>query len=351
MAPVQDKTSFKKMFLVDENLFNKMKQQQVTNNVSSDESVPTLSAPAAITTEPELQQQQQEQTQTAADDKIHENDVVIQPNSNPTNPAPESAETAEEQAPLPSRDVTGGELTPAKPKLTVNYQDQGGDMIQDKPAEAVATRPSQSDACKSACRLCGKEVSNLTALNDHFSQEHNNVITKYPECKVCRSFFENQTLLDKHVERVHDSDNRRGIKRKERGEDYDSEDNEINDLVDIDKEEKVAPPKKKKAKNKQDLVLVADSDGMFSCNSCDKRYVRKHNLINHMTKVHANGGNNGNNQKISLNDALTYERGPRKRKISPISYDNNGDNVNNDDDDDDPFAKRMKMLKARRGRR
>ena len=346
MAPVQDKTSFQKMFLVDENLFNKMKQQQVTNNVS-DDSVPTttLSAPAAITTEPEPElQQQQEQTQTA-DDKIHENDVVVQPNPNPTvptNPAPESAETAEEQAP-PPRDVTGGELTPAKPKLTVNYQDQGGDMIQDKPAEAVATRPSQSDACKSACRLCGKEVSNLTALNDHFSQEHNNVITKYPECKVCRSFFENQTLLDKHVERVHDSDNRRGIKRKERGEDYDSEDNEINDLVDIDKEEKVAPPKKKKAKNKQDLVLVADSDGMFSCNSCDKRYVRKHNLINHMTKVH------GNNQKISLNDALTYERGPRKRKISPISYDNNGDNVNNDDDD--PFAKRMKMLKARRGRR
>ena len=366
------KTSYKKMFLLDERLYNKLTKNLDqtdggdgggSNENAAQETetvVPSLTPPAPppAPSPPPPPPTPSPAPAPADNVKLHANDVLIQPEEaqdlvGPVEqPAEESSNT---------KDVTpGGQFTPAKPpnRVTVSAGSPGStsmmedtQLLKDK-ATAVssnhdddnhghadqtlagpvptAVRPQEKDACVSRCQICGKEVSNLTNLKQHFELDHQqDTIQKYPECKLCEAFFPTKVLLSKHVERVHGAGGKRGIKRKHEYNADDADDiviegdgDKVNVNNDTDDDEdaqivslidnatsRVKRPVKKRLKPAP--TAPAPTAQRKLCKVCGKAYKFDKTLNNHMIKAHGVGASS---------DSGGQERGGPGPSLRPRSH-------------------------------
>lgn len=364
-------TSFKKMFLLDEKLFNKLTTQSQPTGASADAGAAggSILPPAPMPPPP---------PPPSPDDKVHENDILIEPTAGG---AVGDAATGPDQVVMESssRDVTGDRhLSPAAPapgksKLTIEspqaenlMQDlsdktpppgPGGSTDPPQPsspsAAAGVSKPSETDACTTNCQLCGEEVSNLSALNDHFGQVHsssNKILEN--ECKICKVYFDTKYQLHKHIEKVHEHQQNT---RKRKLDDDDDDDDEFvidddDDVDDDDFDSLIRQPVKKKSRGEGVSSRVSTGGGgaVFSCKLCNKVYKKKQTLENHMRTKHQVDDNvekaradvDGDDAQ-PLANMFQRARAGGKRKIFDITG-------GASEDDSELAMKRLKRLKQRK---
>ena len=386
MVGRKEKTSFKRMVLLEEKLFHKLTKDN--SNRDSAQSNPNLDNAAAPGVSSSSIDPLMSEDGNGGGDRVHANDILVTENPQDI-PLPPSPSPPEDRT---KRDVTDPAPIqpppppppPPPPKLVLQDNPQATNTMTDlerpapappaapsaAPSEAapgagvgaspaaaataplssdptglVSTQPRLEDTCQSTCKICGDEISNLTSLNEHYQQAHDEAKIVENQCRVCELYFPTKAALKRHIDKYHTQTSFNSRKRKFKqvvdigdiGDDDDDDDdydydgnNDDNKVEDTEIESLAAPkpPKIAKRRNKSSTLF---------CPKCNKQYKLQWRLNKHMKSAHGEGGSNvdsgdgagGGARSGAVGvgddddgiDSIFKERPSNKRKILVASQD------------------------------
>ena len=338
-------TSFKRMFLVDEPLYNRLSanykelsqttdgppgnETQETNveagggsggggtdggtseeyavsvnNGDNDNAATTTTAPPSSSSQQELP---------------HSNDIFVE--TNPVVAATSTPAVEEQQGKRRSilkvaNEQEKDQIVDYIPTATATTPPTATESQEGAAAAAAPTSntPYQiREICKSTCRLCDQEITNLPELEKHYNENHQqhqqqqqqqqeNSQSSMFECKVCTAFYPDEETLNKHIRNVHENPRKR---KYGSGELLDSEEEQLENL--IEKSPIAVKPAKKKPK-------VAKE---FPCKFCGRLFKTKTTASNHEKAVHADMFNVDSEANVNSRPQRSS-----KRKINYADSDN-----------------------------
>ena len=332
-------TSFKRMFLVDEPLYNRLFANYKELSQTTDGP-----GPGNETQETNVEAEggggggggtdggTGEEYVVPVNDADNDNATTAPPTSSSQQELPHSNDIFVETNPVVAATSTPAvEEQRGKRSILKVANEQEKDQIVDYIPSATATTPptateSQEETaapasntpyqireiCKSTCRLCDQEITNLPELEKHYKENHQqqqqqqqeNSQSSMFECKVCEAFYPNEETLNKHIRNVHENPRKR---KYGSGELLDSEDEQLENL--IEKSPIAVKPVKKKPK-------VAKE---FPCKFCGRLFRTQRTASNHEKAVHPDMFNV--DSETNVNSSSRPQRSS-KRKINYADSDN-----------------------------
>ena len=357
------------MFLMDEPLFTKLMPTAEPNydnqeDESADEGVDDVAPPVAPT------------PVNIDDDAPHKNDILITPpgqlddsqnqtgseelNSTslppatpstppppptPTTPAP-TTPAPTTPAPTPSTPSPPSPPplstpTPTTPPRTPATPQQSTNEIIDP---ASHSNFDVGTICKSTCRICDEEVSNLKEMEKHFKDNHqhqedqdNDEVeqTLMHECKICEGWFRTPEALAEHVDMYHDTDSK---KRKRMSVDTGDEEELFRDII-----RRTPTPEPKKIKITQ--TQKPKAKGKIKCQFCERQFKSKGAHTNHVRAVHKNVNNDEEFGDLDLDKVvgISRTRGGRGRGEKRKYDTNENDDNYNTMDENGPLSKKRRF--------
>ena len=395
------RTSFKRMFLVDEKLYNKLNNLPVSNNNNKstiNESPPppliTTSAPTLTNLEMNRDHEDEDEDDSSnmladqnnptisSDATAHENDIMVGPitsnttdetdntyNQDPmldkdgnsyanlssytpnmqqqkltiSNPMAKAKIVDLKKRPVSKKDIN---ILPQQMQQQQNLSHQEHNRIPFDDEDNDDNVISQSETCKSNCKLCGKEFSTESVVRAHYKQFHpmkpassnsnNNSdpsseavakeITRN-ECKVCNIYFPSTAALNKHIQDMHEK-NQSNIALENTDDDDDDLENlglDDDDDSNSDKESEEekedmidSSPQNKTVKRKRSNSEDGDDNDnnnkkyrkSFKCKICQSTYKTENALNRHNNNIH--------NYLVDDTSDQTPGRRRSKRKIDSI---------------------------------
>ena len=375
MVGRKDKTSFKRMVLLEEKLFHKLtKDNSNRDSAQSNPNVDNAAAPGVSSSSIDPLMSEDGNGGVGAGgggDRVHANDILVTENPQdiplpPSPPPPPPPPPVEDRT---KRDVTDPPpIQPPPPKLVLQDNPQATNTMTDlepaasaappapaagvgaaaaataplstDPAGLVSTQPRLEDTCQSTCKICGVEISNLTSLNEHYQQAHDEAKIVENQCRVCELYFPTKAALKRHIDKYHTQTSFNSRKRKfkqvidvgdigdDDDDDYDYDGNNDDDKVEDSEIERLAAPKPRKIPKRKNK-----SSTLF-CPKCNKEYKLQWRLNKHMESAHGEGGNvdsgdgaggGAGSGAVSVGDdgidSIFKERPSNKRKILVESWD------------------------------
>ena len=349
-------TVFKKMYLMDEPLFTKL--MSTTSNSKDDNLVDEFVDDGVYNNVSPPQQDQQPTPVNIDDDAPHKNDVLITPpgiQDSQNQTTSEESDSTSLAPPAPSTPPPPPTPTPLPPPTPPPPPTSTPPRPSLPPIPATATANETIDPssklnfdvgqiCKSTCRICDQEVSNLKEMEQHFKDNHqdqedqyneeehtDNIRNVMHECKICDgTYFRTPEALTDHVNIWHDSDvNNR--KRKRMSDDMnggvvlDSE--EEKQMRDIVERSPTPEPEPKKIKLVQKKNNVKKKN--FNCEFCPRIFKSRAGVISHTRAMHKNENVNKDEEKGELDLEKVVGRSRTRNGGEKRKY-NNDENESRD---------------------
>ena len=164
------------------------------------------------------------------------------------------------------------------------------------------------------CDICGKMLENIESKRQHMEAGHEELSDRMPslmKCKECSSIFETRSDLNLHVIQSHGDDDieceqcgKYFVTRSELNTHRKNHRNTTNEIEALNANLNFLLDEKKVPENEVSMGKVDKAN--FTCDQCDKYFVTKTSLKNHMKRQHKISNTNDKNPEEKSDDR--YER-------------------------------------------